>query len=418
MARVALRAPGEPSRFAFASVTALFFGWGFICANNDPLIAAVQRVFGLSYTEALLTQIASFLAFAIVSLPAAALFARLGAIRTIWAALATMAAGCLVIQLCRWLPDFLVVLAAIFVLASGVTTLQVAANPLAAALGPPERSHFRLTLAHSFNALGMVCGVHFGARFVLAGEAFRPGAVPAQAEGIAAITQAYLVLAALLAGLAALILLARRTIASAAIAEGQPSPEGALAALRSRWALLGAVAIALYVGAEISIGSTLILFLSQPDTLALPMSDAGALVANLYWGGALAGRFLGSWALRRVPAPRLLALAGAGAAALCGASLLLPGPAGAWCLLAVGFCNSIMFPTIFGLTLQRSDAPPSATSGLLCMAIGGGAVLPLLTGRIADVAGLGLAFGVPMLAYLCIAGFALACARISPGPLR
>ncbi len=129
--------PAAPTRFAFASVTALFFGWGFVCANNDPLIAAARRVFGLGYTEALLTQIASFVAFFLLSLPAAAMLARLGAMRTILAGLAVMAGGCLVMQAMGRLPDFAVVLAAIFVLASGVTILQVAANPLAAALGPP-----------------------------------------------------------------------------------------------------------------------------------------------------------------------------------------------------------------------------------------------------------------------------------------
>ncbi|MEP9359629.1 glucose/galactose MFS transporter [Sphingomonas sp. KR3-1] len=397
-----------PSRFAFASVTALFFGWGFICANNDPLLAAARRVFGLNYTQALLTQIASFAAFALLSLPAAALLARLGAVRTIWLALGGMAAGCVAMQGIRWLPDFAVVLAAIFVLASGVTVLQVAANPLAAALGPPERSHYRLTLAHSFNALGVVCGVHFGARFVLAGDVFRSTApirdAAERASGIAAMAGAYLVMALLLAVLAALILVARRPIAGAEI----PQPGGsALAALRSRWALLGALGIALYVGAEVTIGSTLILYLSQPGTLALPLDAAGGYVANLYWGGALVGRFAGSWALRHIPAPRLLALAGLAAAVLCLASLILPGPASAWCLLAVGLCNSIMFPTIFALTLERSAAPTAATSGLLILAIGPGAALPLLAGGIADRAGLGWAFAVPALAYCYILAFAL-----------
>jgi FHS family L-fucose permease-like MFS transporter len=396
------------TRFAFVAITALFFGWGFICANNDPLLAAARRVFGLSYTQALLTQIASFIAFACMSLPAAALLSRLGAVRTIWLALAGMAAGCLAMQGIRTLPDFAVVLAAIFVLASGVTILQVAANPLAAALGPPERSHYRLTLAHSFNALGVVCGVHFGARFVLAGAVFRSQAPihdgAERAAGISAMADAYLVMALLLAALAALILVARRPIAAAEI----PQPGGsAFAALRSRWALLGALGIALYVGAEVTIGSTLILYLSQPATLALPLDAAGGYVANLYWGGALVGRFAGSWALRHVPATRLLALAGLAAAGLCLASLVLPGPASAWCLLAVGLCNSIMFPTIFALTLERSAAPPAATSGLLILAVGPGAALPLLAGGIADSAGLGWAFAVPALAYLYILGFAL-----------
>lgn len=409
------------SRFAFASVVALFFGWGFICANNDPLLAAARRVFGLSYTEALLTQITSFAAFFAMSLPAAAMLARLGAIRAIWVALAGMAAGCLAMQGIRFLPDFAVVLAAIFVLASGVTALQVAANPLAAALGPPERSHYRLTLAHSFNALGVVCGVHFGARVVLTGAVFETSgpirSATGRAAGIDAIAWAYLVMLLLLACLAALTIAARRSIGDAALPASTGG--GAAGALRSRWALLGALAIALYVGAEVTIGSTLILYLSQADTLALPPGAAGALVANLYWGGALAGRFVGSALLRHLPAARLLALAGLAAAGLCLASLVLPGRPSAWCLLAVGLCNAIMFPTIFALSLERSTAPVPATSGLLILAVGPGAALPLLAGGIADTAGLGWAFAVPVLAYLYIAGFAAVAARriprLSPG---
>lgn len=409
--------PAAPTRFAFASVTALFFGWGFVCANNDPLIAAARRVFALGYTEALLTQIASFAAFFLLSLPAAAMLARLGAMRTILAGLAVMAGGCLVMQAMGRLADFAVVLAAIFVLASGVTILQVAANPLAAALGPPERSHYRLTLAHSFNALGVVCGVHFGARFVLADAVFHSPepirSAAGRAAGIVAMMQAYLVMALLVAGLALLAFAARRAIAAAAMPE-PPAAGGAFAALRSRWALRGALGIALYVGAEVTIGSTLILYLSHAHTLGLPLDVAGAWVANLYWGGALLGRFAGSWLLRFVPAPRLLLLAGLAAAALCLASLVLPGGPSAWCLLAVGLCNSIMFPTIFALTLERSGTPVAATSGLLVLAVGPGAALPLIAGGIADTAGLGWAFAVPALAYLYIAGFAWA-AR--PGPI-
>jgi FHS family L-fucose permease-like MFS transporter len=405
-------------RFAFAAVTALFFGWGFVCANNDPLLAALRRIFSLSYTEALLTQIVFFLAFATVSLPAAALLARLGAVRTMGVALAAMAAGCLVIQTVAWVPAFSVVLAGLFLVAAGVTALQVAANPLAAALGPPERSHFRLTLAHSFNSLGVVLGVHFGARFILAGDVFR-SAAPLQsaserATGIAAVTHAFLVIGALILILAVLVVLARRAIGTAATPVAAVSG-GVIEALRSRWAVAGAVGIAVYVGAEVSIGSVLILYLAAPGVFDIPFAEAGAWVANLYWGGALAGRFLGSWALRYLPAPRLLAGAAATAAALCGAALLLPGAIGGWCLLAIGLFNSIMFPTIFGLTLERSDASPEATSGLLCLAIGAGAVLPLLVGRIADNAGLEWTFAVPMLAYVYVLALASRSARLPSG---
>jgi FHS family L-fucose permease-like MFS transporter len=383
----------------------LFFAWGFVCANNDPLIAAARRIFALSYTEALFTHIVFFFAFATISLPAAALLARIGATRTILIALGSMLAGCLVIQIARWEPEFAVVLSGLFLLAAGVTTLQVAANPLAAALGPAEHRHFRLTLAQSLNSLGVVCGVHFGARFLLTGldQSAATGA------GAPSIAHAFLVIGGFILCLVLLMLGVRRTIDRAA---PPPTPGGGIGdALRSPWAIAGAAAIGLYVGAEVSIGSILIPFLSAPGTLALPAAEAGALVANLYWGGALVGRFAGSWALRLVPAPRLLALFAASAVALCLAALLLPGPIAAWCVLAIGLFNSILFPTIFGLTLERSGVSEAATSGLLCVAIGAGAVVPLLVGRIADTAGLGWAFAVPMLGYAYVLGFAWRAAR-------
>lgn len=407
MARAALREAagkaGAPPLFALAGVIALFFGWGFISANNDPLIAAVRGLLGLGYTQALLIQIASFAAFFLMSLPAAALVARLGPARAIGLALAGMIAGCLAMQAVRVLPVFAMVLAAIFMLASGITALQVVANPLVAALGAPKHRPARLTLAHSFNALGVVCGVHFGARAML-GEA-----PDASAAGFAAIADAYLAMALLIACLGVLILAARRAIAAAPLSVPPSSAAtSALAALRSRWALLGAVGIALYVGAEVTIGTMLILYLAQPDTLGLPLDVAGARVATFYWGGALVGRFVGSGLLRVVPAPRLLAVAGLAAAGLCLAALVLPGTAGARGLLAVGLCNAIMFPTIFALSLERSSAGDAATSGLLVLAIGPGAALPLLAGGMADMAGLVWAFAVPVAAYLYIAGFALA----------
>lgn len=375
------------------------------------MIAAVRQTFRLSWTEALLTHIVFFFAFAAVSLPSAALLARAGAMRTILIGLGAMLAGCLVIQAVRWAPVFGVVLGGLFLLAAGVATLQVAANPLAAALGPPEQRHFRLTLAHSLNSLGMVCGVHFGAQFLLAGVEPGPVALAGRAAGALAIAQAFLVIGGFILCLALLTLAARRAIDGVA---PPPAPGGGLAeALRSRWAIAGAAAISLYVGAEVSIGSVLIPFLSSPDTLGLSAAAAGAYVANLYWGGALVGRFLGSWALRFISAARLLALFAGSAAALCLAALVLPGPIAAWCVLAVGLFNSILFPTVFGLTLERSGVSAAATSGLLCVAIGAGAVLPFLVGRIADLAGLGWTFAIPMIGYLYILGFACRAAASS-----
>jgi FHS family L-fucose permease-like MFS transporter len=186
-----------------------------------------------------------------------------------------------------------------------------------------------------------------------------------------------------------------------------------LPALRTRWALFGGAAIFLYVGAEVSIGSVMINYLHQPAVLGVTLERAGKLL-SLYWLGAMVGRFVGSALLTRVPAARLTLGATVTAAALCLIVMSMGGWTGAGAALAIGLCNSILFPTIFTLTLERSAAGPAATSGLLCMSIVGGAVLPPAVGFIADRAGLTLAFAVPAAAYLAIAGFAFAANRTPP----
>jgi FHS family L-fucose permease-like MFS transporter len=344
-----------------------------------------------------------FAAFGIVSLPAAALLVRLGTIRTVLIALVMMIAGCLVVQTIAWTPRFAILLGGLFVLASGIVTLQVAANPLAAAVGPPARAHFRLTLAQSFNALGVVAGVHFGAALLLGDAIFH---APAQHAGLVAVQRAFLTIAGLIALLLAAFWLVRGPIEAAA-PESDEVPR-IRDAFQSRWAWFGAGTLALYVGAEVAIGSIMISFLADPRTLGLSFAEAGRWLANFYWGGALVGRFLGSWLLTRIAAPRVLAGAALVAMLLCVATLVVPGPVAARCALAIGLFNSVMFPTIFSLTLERSTATPAATSGLLCVAIAGGAAIPLLVGQIADRVGLEWVFVVPIVAYAGILAFALA----------
>jgi FHS family L-fucose permease-like MFS transporter len=189
-----------------------------------------------------------------------------------------------------------------------------------------------------------------------------------------------------------------------------PAEDSLFSALKSRWALLGAAAIFLYVGAEVSIGSVLINFLHQPDVLGVSFEKAGKLL-SLYWLGAMTGRFVGSALLTRLRATMLLAAAAAIAAILCLTVSQGSGAVAATCAIAVGLFNSIMFPTIFTLTLERSSAPPAATSGLLCMAIVGGAILPPAAGLIADSVGLHWAFLLPMTAYVGISIFSMAAAK-------
>ena len=398
---------------AFAAVTSLFFAWGFITSNNDPLIVALRAAFRLDYTEALLTQIVFFLAYGLLSLPAAWMTSRLGAVDMIVGSLGLMAAGCLLVVVSTNADSFWPILAALFVLAGGFTSLQVAANPLAADLGPPHRTHLRLNFAQAFNSLGVVIGVHFGSLVMLGDPALRT--VPRQAMDVAhraevlrAVDRAFLIMAALLGALLLLFVALRRFLSNVAASERTTTRAGMFDALHSPWALFGAGAIGLYVGAEVSIGSIMINFLNHSAVLGLQFETAGVYLANFYWGGALVGRLVGTVLLTKVRAAWLLAGCGVVNALLCLTALTTHGPVAGYAALGIGFFNSIMFPTIFTMTLERSGVSQSSTSGLLCLAIFGGALLPIAVGMIADNFGLGASFVVPLAAYAFIAFFAVA----------
>lgn len=400
----------------FMAVAMLFMGWGFISSNSDPLIVAMRSAFGLNYTQSLAIQLVSFAAFGLISLPAASLCNRLGGVNAILAGLATMLAGCLAVRFALSLGSYGAVLAALFVLATGINLLQVAANPLAAALGPIQSSHFRLSLAQAFNSLGVVMGAHYGARIMLddrimAASQGELSASSQRSQVLGAVGQAYGMMALFLLVLAAFAIAARRRIVAASAALPAPERISMFEAMGSRWARFGALAIALYVGAEVSIGSIMIVFLHQQDVMGLPLEVGGEYLANLYWGGALVGRFIGAALLTRIPAPRMLGGCAAAAAISCLIAFGGNGPMSGYAALSVGLFNSIMFPTIFTLTLERSGVSQSATSGLLCLAIAGGGLLPFLVGRLADMVSLSSAFLVPACAYGAILVFALAAAR-------
>lgn len=402
--------------FAFAAVTLLFFAWGFITSNNEPLIVTLRAAFHLNYKQALLTQIISFVANGLLSLPAAWVMSRIGAVETILGSLALMVLGCLAVVASTSLGAFAPILAALFVLAAGFTGLQVAANPLAVELGPAPKSHFRLNFAQAFNSLGVVIGVHFGSLVMLGDPAFRTaGAAPPGGawKGVLlhSVDRAFLLMAALLAALLLLFAAMRRFLASVVPGRPRSTLAGMFDALRSPWALFGAAAIGLYVGAEVSIGSIMINFLNQPHVLGLPFEIGGAYLANFYWGGALVGRIIGTALLTRVRATHLLAACAIATSVLCAVVLVTTGAPAGYSALSVGLFNSIMFPTIFSITLERSGVPTSATSGLLCLSIFAGAVLPLAVGAIADRFGLSASFIIPLAGYLVIATFAVAAGR-------
>lgn len=426
---------------AFAAVTTLFFAWGFITSLIDPLVAAVKGIFTLSNTEAQLSAFAFFLAYGVASFPAAALIARMRAVPSILLALAMMAVACLIMLIAANMAIYGVVLLGLFVLASGITILQVAANPLAAALGDPRGSHFRLTLSQTFNSFGTFVGPLLGATLFLEGVEVKEGTVitpEVRDAALAGIDRAYFWICGLLLLLLAFFWFARRTVASAA---PQPPPGKGIVALiadafSSRWALLGGGAIFLYVGAEVAIGTQLALFLNgdgiwgQSDAaFAVPLlghamgndgiagvslQEAGKAVA-FYWGGAMVGRAVGSALLAKFDAARLLMLFTAIACTMCLYVLTIGGVSAGFVALGIGFFNSIMFPVIFTLTLERSTASQEATSGFLCTAIVGGAFLPLLVGMVSDKAGYVTAFIVPAACYAVLCWFAWAAGRAAAG---
>jgi FHS family L-fucose permease-like MFS transporter len=355
----------------------------------------------------MLTQFAWFLAYGLISIPAAFVLEKMGYARTILISLAAMIVGCLLMPVATHVDAYAFVLVALFVIAAGITQLQVAANPLAAQLGKPEGSHFRLTLSQTFNSLGTVIAPIIGSYVMLRGGVFEGAAnAVSRAATLRNVDTQFLLIAGTIVLLALFIWSFRRLLHVPSEAEDRyASP---FAAFRSRWALFGGLAIFLYVGAEVSISSIMINFLHQKQIMNADVDHAGRLLGIFYWGGAMVGRGLGSIVLTRAPANRVLAVAAFAALLLC---LTVTGTAGqiAGCAaLAVGFFNSIMFPTIFTLTLERAHAPTASTSGLLCTAIVGGAILPVIAGRIADSFSVSLAFFVPAISYIVIAIFAIA----------
>jgi MFS transporter, FHS family, L-fucose permease len=405
---------------AFITVTTLFFAWGFITSMVDPLIPSVRAIFSLNYTESMLTQFAFFLAYGVMSLPAGVIVIRCGYPLSILGALIAMVAGSLIIALATQVDTYLLVLLGLFVIASGMTVLQVAANPLAASLGSPERSHFRLTLSQAFNSFGTVLGPNVGAWLMLRGGMFAgttsADLAAARTDSLRNIYHSFMIAAVLLVLLVAFIWSARRRLNDAVPPIASSAGAAVLHALKSPWALYGAAAIFFYVGAEVAISSIMINFLHQDDVFGVSLERAGKLLGIFYWGGAMVGRFFGSALLTRITAFRLLSSVAVAATAFCLIVSQTHGGVSGGVALSIGILNAIMFPTIFTLTLERSTASTAATSGLLCMAIVGGAVLPLIVGRIVDAAGLHVAFLVPMLAYACIALFATAAGRVRTVP--
>ena len=388
-------------------MSALYFSFGFITCLNDILGPHLKSVFDLSYAQAALVQFSFFTGYFIMSVPSGRLVDRLGYQNGMVGGLATAALGCLLFHPAAGLRSYPVFLLALFILASGITLLQVAANPYVALLGEPEGASARLTLAGGFNSLGTTVAPFFGAILILAVAGRRAGGTAgAQRLAEAAAVQGpYLGLAL------ALLLLALITgLLRLPLGQSLPHPAegklGILAHFREHPQLvLGALGIFMYVGAEVAISSFLVNYINLPAIGGIPLA-ASARYVSVYWGGAMVGRFAGAGVMRIVSPGRLLLGNAVAAGLLVATAILTSGRVSMWALLSVGFFNSIMFPTIFVLALKGCGSRMGQASGLLCMAIVGGAVIPVLQGLTADALGMRAGFLLPLVCYCYIAGYA------------
>jgi FHS family L-fucose permease-like MFS transporter len=379
--------------FAFIAMTCLFFFWGFITVLNDILIPFLKESFDLNYTQAMLVQFCFFGAYFIVSPFAGKLIDKVGYQQGIVLGLLTTASGCLLFYPSAAVHMYSLFLFAFFVLASGITILQVAANPYVAALGPEKTAASRLNLAQAANSFGTTVGPIIGSMLIL-------GAVTADAT---AVQMPYVMLGALLVTAALLFRFIKLPVLAHVEAQESNSDDSVW---NHRPLVLGALAIFLYVGGEVSIGSFLVNYFSESSIAGLSSAEAGEMVAY-YWGAAMVGRLVGAALMNYIAATKYLAINALIAIVMIVVSMNSTGETAMWSILAVGFFNSIMFPTIFTMAVKGLGPMTSKGSGLVCQAIVGGALIPLVQGVAADSIGIQLSFIVPMLCYIYIGWYAL-----------
>ena len=383
----------ETQMFAFVAMTCLFFFWGFITSLNDILIPHLKAVFDLSYTKAVLVQSCFFGAYFVVSPLAGRIIAKVGFQQGIVIGLLTTASGAALFYPSEELHVYVMYLFSFFILASGITILQVAANPYVAALGADETSASRLNLAQAANSAGTALSPYIGAVLILG----------AAATDTTTVQGPYLTMAVILF-LAALVF---RKINLPILLNVESQKETGEENLWKRRSLvLGALAIFLYVGGEVAIGSFLVSYFAETSIAGLDETAAGKMVA-WYWFLAMVGRFVGAGLMMYIPATRYLAVNALIAIVMIIVSMNTSGSVAMWSILAVGFFNSIMFPTIFTLAVKGLGSMTSKGSGLVCQGIVGGALIPLIQGMAADSIGIQLSFIVPMMCYIYIGWYAL-----------
>jgi len=408
-----LQAPAQNYTRPLAIVTTLFFMWGFLTCLNDILVPHLKSIFDLSYARVMLIQFAFFSAYFLFSIPWSKVVNAIGYQKTMVAGLLCMAVGAFLFLPAASSASFTLFLGAFIVLAAGITGLQVAANPYVVVLGKPETASSRLDLTQAFNSLGTTIAPKLGGLLILAAapltveelKALSPTALHLyRVQEAASVKMPYTVIGIALLLLA--VLIAASKLPSIEHAQFRPDANSGDSIWKHPNLVFGALAIFAYVGAEVSIGSFLVNYFGQDEIAGLSAKSAAGYV-SFYWGGAMIGRFLGAGLLRKFRAGHLL-----GAFAICTSllvtlSMITHGHFAMWSILAVGFFNSIMFPTIFSLGVAELGPLTGNASGILNMAIVGGAIVPLIQGVIADHIGIHHAFFVPVICYLYILYYAL-----------
>jgi MFS transporter, FHS family, L-fucose permease len=396
---------------ALSMVTTLFFMWGFLTSLNDILVPHLKSIFDLNYAQVMMVQFAFFFAYFVFALPSGKLIEWAGYQKAMVAGLFTMGVGALLFIPAASVPSFPLFLSALIVLAAGMTILQVSANPYVAVLGPPKTASSRLNLTQAFNSLGTTIGPPLGGFLILSSAPMamdqlrKLAPLDLQAyrvEQASSVKLPYLGLALVLMALGLVMAWVKLPKISSAHTSQPGDVKDSI--WRHRHLVLGALAIFVYVGAEVSIGSFLINYMSQPEIGNITEKVAAGYV-SFYWGGAMVGRFIGSGLLQKIDTGKLLGIAAMMASLFVVASMLSLGHVAMWTILAVGLFNSIMFPSIFTLGIDGLGPLTGKGSGLLISAIVGGALIPELQGIVADRIGIHHAFFVPVICYLYIMYF-------------
>lgn len=415
--------PAPAQTGAMAVVTALFFMWGFVTSLNDILIPHLKSIFDLNYAEVMLVQFVFFTGYFVFALPSGKVVQWIGYKHTMVLGVLVMALGAFLFLPAAGLPSFPFFLAALVVVAAGMTALQVSANAYVAILGAPETASSRLNLTQAFNSLGTFIAPYFGSVLILSAAALTAAEVKQlsasalhayRLQQASTVNLPYLIIGVVLVVLALVITffkLPRIAGVEDTTALEDPHTQQAISVWRYRHLVFGIVGIFVYVGAEVSIGSFLVNYFTQGDIGGLTAKVA-AIYVSFYWGCAMVGRFIGSALLKKLPTGGTVGTAAVIACGLVITSMTTFGHVAMWTIILVGLFNSVMFPSIFTLGIAGLGPLTSRGSGLLVMAIVGGAIIPELEGILADHIGIHHAFLLPALCYVYIAFYGFRGSRL------